>query len=115
MRPGLTGQKSPMNKKHQGSGQEHLVPEADLMEDFNDVQLEDFVFNDVQLEDVFNDVELEDVVNDVELEDVFNEEWIPSSISTALPIPPLLEVPEPDLLEDLDFNNVKLEDFDLRA
>ena len=82
--PGLTDQPSPVKKKHKGS-QEHLVLEADLLEDlvFNDIALEDVTVSqfDLRHRQVFNDVELEDFV--------FNEERIPSAISSAPSIPPL--------------------------
>ena len=82
--PGLTEQPSPVDKKHKGS-QEHLVLEADLLEDlvFNDIALEDVTVSqfDLRRRQVFNDVELEDFV--------FNEERIPSAISSAPSIPPL--------------------------
>ena len=82
--PGLTDQPSPVKKKHKGS-QEHLVLEADLLEDlvFNDIALEDVTVSqfDLRRRQVFNDVELEDFV--------FNEERIPSAISSAPSIPPL--------------------------
>ena len=82
--PGLTEQPSPVDKKQKGS-QEHLVLEADLLEDlvFNDIALEDVTVSQFYLRrrQVFNDVELEDFV--------FNEERIPSAISSAPTIPPL--------------------------
>ena len=84
MEPGLTDQPSPVKKKQKGS-QEHLVLEADLLEDlvFNDIALEDVTVSqfDLRRRQVFNDVELEDFV--------FNEERIPSAISSAPSIPPL--------------------------
>ena len=91
MEPGSTEQRSPVNKKHQGS---HLVVEPDLLEDlvFDDIELEDVTASqfDLRRHHVFNDAKLEDFVfNDVEPVDIFNEEQISSSIFSILSIPPL--------------------------